>query len=133
MTESDKYGGTYYSDFSIIIHSHYDCPFSIICLHFQEIPSICQCITSLNGNNLSLQKITVTGPPSYYNQGFESTTNFPWEDITLPRRTFMALLAMDGNVELSMALGYRHLYSATGGYTLMSDMIADDKTILTDI
>ena len=41
------------------------------------------------------------------------------------------LLAMEGNVELIMALGYRHLYSATSGSTLVLDLIADDKTIST--
>ena len=38
------------------------------------------------------------------------------------------LSAMDGNVESAMALGYRHLYSATGGSTLYSDLV-DDKMI----
>jgi len=41
------------------------------------------------------------------------------------------LSAMDGNVESAMALGYRHLYSATGGSTLVSDLVADDKIIST--
>ena len=36
------------------------------------------------------------------------------------------LSAMDGNVESAMALGYRHLYSATGGSTLSSDLINDN-------
>ena len=40
---------------------------------------------------------------------------------------------MDGDVESGMALCYRHLYSAAGGYTLMSDLIADDKIISTDM
>jgi len=38
--------------------------------------------------------------------------------------------AMDGNVESAMALGYRHLYSATGGSTLVTDL-TDDKIIST--
>ena len=38
--------------------------------------------------------------------------------------------AMDGNVESAMALGYRHLYSATGGSTLVQDLV-DDKFIST--
>ena len=38
---------------------------------------------------------------------------------------------MDGNVESAMALGYRHLYSATGGSTLVSDLVTDDKIIST--
>ena len=38
---------------------------------------------------------------------------------------------MDGNVESAMALGYHHIYSSTGGSTLLSDLIADDKIIPT--
>ena len=40
------------------------------------------------------------------------------------------LSAMDGNVESAMALGYRHLYSATGGTTRFSDL-NDDSMIST--
>jgi len=36
------------------------------------------------------------------------------------------LSAMDGNVESAMALGYRHVFSATGGSTRLSDLV-DDK------
>ena len=38
------------------------------------------------------------------------------------------LSAMSGNVESAMALGYRHLYSATGGSTHYNDLL-DDKII----
>ena len=40
-------------------------------------------------------------------------------------------LALDSSAISAMALGYRHLYYATGGSKLVSDLIADDKINLT--
>ena len=44
-------------------------------------------------------------------------------------RNLSATDGNDGNVESAMVLGYRHLYSVTGGSTLVLDLFADDGII----
>ena len=108
------------------IFYHYTLTLSLPFLdHFSSFP---------NGNIPNIPKITVTGPQSQSNRRFESTTTSTGGHQLSHAMLLWHLLVIDGhggNVELAMALGYRHLYSASNGSKLVLDLIADDKIILT--